>query len=368
MTPAIASNKPSETSRRWAFAAGAVLCACIPTSSFADEGGVSFWLPGLFGSLAATPLQPGLTFSSTYYHTSVTAGGDISRAREITVGRFPINFSGSANLQLDSAGDLGIFNAIYTLPTPVLGGQAAVGLMGSFGRVGTSLSGTLNGALQGPGGMLFPFSRSDSISDAVFGVGDLIPEVFLRWNFGVHNFMTYATGDIPVGSYSSTRLSNIGIGHGAVDAGGGYTYFNPETGHEISGVLGFTYNFKNPYTQYKNGVDLHFDWGASQFVSKEVQIGVVGYAYKDIGCDSGSGDRVGCFRSQVLGIGPQIGFVIPLGDLQGYLNFKGYKEFDGKDRAHGWNTWLTFVISAAPSHPTLPPSVTPPPRHSASAR
>ena len=172
--------------------------------------------------------------------------------------------------------------------------------MGLFGRVNTSVFGTLNGALQGPGGMLFPFSRSDSISDAVFGVGDLYPQVLLRWNFGVHNFMTYATGDIPVGSYSSTRLSNIGIGHGAVDAGGGYTYFNPETGHELSGVLGFTYNFKNPYTQYRNGVDLHFDWGASQFVSKEVQIGVVGYAYKDIGCDSGSGDRVGCFRSQVL--------------------------------------------------------------------
>ena len=134
--------------------------------------------------------------------------------------------------------------------------------------------------------MLFPFSRSDSISDAVFGISSLIPQLFLRWNFGVHNFMTYATGDIPVGSYSSTPLSNIGIGHGAVDAGGGYTYFNPETGHELSGVLGFTYNFKNPYTQYKNGVYLHFDWGASQFVSKEVQIGVVGYAYKDIGCDS----------------------------------------------------------------------------------
>jgi hypothetical protein len=58
--------------------------------------------------------------------------------------------------------------------------------------------------------------------------------------------------------------------------------------------------------------DLHFDWGASQFVSKEVQVGVVGYAYKDIGCDSRSGDRVGCFRSQVLVIGPQLGFVIPV--------------------------------------------------------
>jgi len=71
--------------------------------------------------------------------------------------------------------------------------------------------------------------------------------------------MTYVTGDIPVGAYQSTRLSNIGIGHGAIDAGGGYTYFNPQTGHEFSGVLGVTYNFKNTATQYQSGVDLHFD-------------------------------------------------------------------------------------------------------------
>jgi hypothetical protein len=48
--------------------------------------------------------------------------------------------------------------------------------------------------------------------------------------------MVYATGDIPVGDYDASRLSNIGIGHGAVDGGGGYTYFNPQTGQELSAV------------------------------------------------------------------------------------------------------------------------------------
>jgi outer membrane putative beta-barrel porin/alpha-amylase len=47
-------------------------------------------------------------------------------------------------------------------------------------------------------------------------------------------------------------------------------------------VLGFTYNFINTATQYQNGVDLHFDWGASQFLTKQVQAGLVGYAYKDV--------------------------------------------------------------------------------------
>jgi hypothetical protein len=38
----------------------------------------------------------------------------------------------------------------------------------------------------------------------------------------------------------------------------------------LSGVLGFTYNFLNTATQYQNSVDMHFDWGASQFVGKQV--------------------------------------------------------------------------------------------------
>jgi hypothetical protein len=33
---------------------------------------------------------------------------------------------------------------------------------------------------------------------------------------------------------------------------------------------------------------------------------------------------------------PQVGFLFPVGNLQGYLNFKGYGEFDGKDRPSGW--------------------------------
>jgi hypothetical protein len=57
--------------------------------------------------------------------------------------------------------------------------------------------------------------------------------------------MTYLTGNVPVGAYDRTRLSNIGIGHGALDGGAGYTYFNEQTGYEFSAVAGLTYNFIN---------------------------------------------------------------------------------------------------------------------------
>ena len=125
----------------------------------------------------------------------------------------------------------------------------------------------------------------------------------------------------------------------------------------IVGVLGFTYNTKNTATQYQSGVDMHFDWGASQFLSKQVMVGLVGYVYKQLGCDSGPGDRVGCFQSQVVGVGPQIGFLFPVGDMQGYLNLKAYGEFAAENRPSGWNAWVTFAIS--PPAPGAPPTTKP---------
>src|SRR5262245_28067153 len=300
-----------------------------PRSALADEGGVSFWLPGFFGSLAAAPQQPGWSLTSIYYHTSVSAGANVAAAREFDTGRISANLTANVNASLNAKADLGLVMPTYTFATPVFGGQLTVGAIGIYGGVDTSLAGSVTGALATPLGTL-PFSRFDTISDSVDGFGDVLPIATLRWNAGVHNYMTYITGDIPVGAYDSTRLSNVGIGHGAIDAGGGYTYLNPQTGHEFSGVLGFTYNFTNQSTQYQNGVDMHFDWGASQFLTKQIQVGLVGYVYQEVGCDTGSGNRVGCFKLQVVGAGPQLGFIIPLTtEMQGYLNLKSVRDLAG---------------------------------------
>jgi len=117
------------------------------------------------------------------------------------------------------------------------------------------------------------------------------------------------TGDIPTGAYQKSRLSNLGIGHSAIDAGGGYTYLNKKTGLESSGVLGFTYNWENTHTNYKNGVDSHLDWAVSQFLNDNWEVGVVGYVYCQLTGDSGSGDRVGSFESRVASVGPEVGNV-----------------------------------------------------------
>src|SRR5215472_9876569 len=265
-----------------------------------DEGGVSFWAPGLLGSLAAVPTTPGLSFALVYYHAKASADPDKSFPR-----------GGRIVLGLDAKVDVFFFGPAYTLAPPVLGGQLALSLTALAGRSAASVTATATGPLG---------NKFASLDDSRWGFGDLYPQVTLKWNLGAHNVMAYLTGDIPVGAYDPNRLANLGIGHGAIDWGFGYTYLNPATGHEFSAVGGFTYNFTNTDTQYKNGVDFHLDWGASQFLTKQLLVGLVGYVYQELGCDSGSGDRVGCFKSRVIGIGPQAGFILPLGkDWQGYF-------------------------------------------------
>ncbi|MGO3933054.1 transporter [Rhodopseudomonas pseudopalustris] len=320
-------------------------------SARADENGISFWLPGQFGSLAAVPLVPGWSLGTIYYHTSVSGSGRVAASREITIGKLPATANVSLDANLNAQADILILAPSYTFATPVLGGQLAMGLTGTFARNAVGLDGTLTANVGS-----FVTTRTGSLSDSLVSVGDLYPIVSLKWHNGVHNWMTYATGDIPVGAYDRTRLANTGLGHGAIDAGGGYTYLDMAKGLEFSGVAGFTYNFKNPDTQYQSGIDFHFDWGASKFVSKQAFVGLVGYAYQQITDDSGQHPILGSFRSRVFGVGPQFGYLFPVGDMQGYLNLKGYGEFDAANRPSGWNTWLTFSISPAPPASTVSPT------------
>ena len=100
----------------------AAALALVSQASFADEGGVSVWTPGFFGSLAATPQQPGWSLVNFYYHTTVSAGADVARAREITIGKIPANLSANLSANLNATGDLGIVIPSYVFATPVLGG------------------------------------------------------------------------------------------------------------------------------------------------------------------------------------------------------------------------------------------------------
>jgi hypothetical protein len=300
-----------------------------PSPAGADERGISFWLPGLFGSFASVPGSPGWSGTALYYHTSVgsNAGAEFQQGGKVFAG-------------LAGQGDLALYGVTYTFAQPIAGGQFALSMYNVAGRNAANVDATLTG----------PFGRqiSGSRGDSLTAFGDLIPQTTLKWNSGVNNFMIYATGDIPVGAYDPNRLANLGIGHGAIDGGAGYSYLNPANGWEFSATGGLTYNFENTWTNYQNGVDGHLDWGVSRFLTEQMDVGAVGYFYQQLTADSGSGDRIGAFESSVAAIGAQANYLFPIGDkLKGVASVKIYKELYSKNRPDGWNTWLTFNISEA---------------------
>ncbi len=313
----------------WFLAAAVAVTLAMGGGARADEGGTSVWLTGSMGSFSAAPSEPGWSLPVIYYHSSVDAS-----ASQL------FDIAGQVSAGLHGRGDLIFLNPTYVFSTPVLGAQAALGVTAVFGHAEVDVNATLTG----PGGLKLSGSRSDSVD----GMGDLFPMGTLKWNRGVNNFMVYAMPSVPVGSYQVDRLANLGTNHWALDLGGGYTYLDPAKGQEFTAVLGFTNNFTNPTTDYKNGLDAHLDWAASQFLSEKVMVGAVGYFYQQLTGDSGSGAVLGDFKSQVAGIGPQMGYFFKVGDRQWYANLKTVFEFNANNRPAGWNLWLTLSIPLGP--------------------
>jgi len=72
--------------RRAAIVGGLCTTALLaPSAAKADNGGLSFWLPGTFGSLAAAPTMPGWAYSTIYLHVDQTTGASATVAA--TVGK-----------------------------------------------------------------------------------------------------------------------------------------------------------------------------------------------------------------------------------------------------------------------------------------
>ena len=216
------------------------------------------------------------------------------------------------------------------------------------GTARTQIDALVTGAL-GPIG----FATQNSVSDRLISFGDPAPQLSLKWNEGVNNFMVYSRGGIPIGDYDPDRIVNLGDGHASWDNGFGYTYFNATTGLEFSAVSGLTYNFTNPHTDYRNGIDWHVDLEASRFLSKQFYVGAVGYSFNQLTGDTGTGATLGAYISRISAVGPEVGVLFPVGEMQGSLNLRGYWEFAAQNRSSGWNTWLVFSVAPTEKQPNV---------------
>lgn len=108
--------------------------------------------------------------------------------------------------------------------------------------------------------------------------------------------------------------------------------------------MGAKNNFINNQTNYQSGIDSHLDWSVSQFLSANWQVGIARYAYYQLTADSGSGDRVSPFKSQIATVGPQIGYLFNINKKPAYINLRAYKEFWAQNRVEGHTVIATISI------------------------
>ena len=285
----------------------------------ADEGGESFWVPGQFAAnQAATPPSPGWSIPITVYYYSGRAPDSASSASGAAVAPG----TRAQTWQLTAS-------PTYAPKSKVLGGQFAAMMSVGIGSNATQLDQT---ASSGPD------------SQTVWGLTDVAPAATLGWQRGADSWMVYVTGNVPVGSYDSNRLSNVGIGHAAVDAGGVYTFDSATSGRSVSAALGITHNFTNPDTNYRSGIDSHLGWSAMFPLSHAWRAGLSGYVYYQLTGDSSSGGSCGPCKSRVAAVGPQLDYTFTVGGQQWSAALRGNYEFWAQNRLEGYALFATLNV------------------------
>ena len=142
---------------------------------------------GQFASLAATPPSPGWSLSLTPYYYN----GSANRDKTLQIGE-------TVTAGVTSEVTLLLLQPGYAAQDKILSGQPYVGLGWGPGNNRTSVDVTLSQPA-------IDRTRSDSIT----GGTDLYPFASLAWASGNNNWMTYVTGDIPVGAYAGGKAAYV---------------------------------------------------------------------------------------------------------------------------------------------------------------
>ncbi len=305
----------------WLCGAWAVVAGCgLPVQEArAAENGTGFYLLGSRGPLAAVVPPQGVFFQNDFY----VFYADRSSSKPLPVhGNIATDFRSRAYIEMPTF--------LWSTPWTLGGAQLAFSATIPFGGPDVSAS-----AVAGP------FSRSTS--DSTFTIGDPVFSGMLGWESGRFRATGIVSVNTPIGDYHKGALANISFNRWATDVTGAATWLDTERGLDLSAAIGVTFNGENPATNYRTGTELHLEWAASQYLSKNFSIGIIGYHYQQISGDSGSGAVLGGFEGRVTALGGTVGYNFQIGKAPISTRIKVYREFDVKNRVPGGTTGFLTV-------------------------
>jgi len=317
------SESATAAPMRWRpLLAGTTLAAlvAVPIAATAGEGGTSHILPGANATLMdLPPTSPGFFFKPMYLNYQ----GDVS-ARVPTAAGIVANLDVEANTLVVGGG--------YGFDTPILGAHFSIAAFLPY----TWLD--ISGNSEALGGA--------RVNSEVSGFGDMTIAPLMAWKSGDWQYDFLMPIYAPTGSYELGRLGNPGLNYWTFDPIGGFGYSNAKSGFNAAVHVGLALNTENDDTQYKSGNLLHLDASIQQIFplgSGFANVGLEGWYFQQVSCDSGAGATLGCFKNRTAGIGPVLGYIHPIGQQKAIFEFKWLPELDTKNRLNGDYIWLKMV-------------------------
>jgi hypothetical protein len=299
----------------------AAICLAVlllPAPALAVEGGVSPYAKG-FGGFMAGVLAPAGTYASYIFYYLHGSAGAVAR-------------NDIAELNVGASADLHLLEGTWVTDAPFLGGRYGASLAVSYLDTG------LNATLALPMGAQQAKLHTGGVSDS------LLSPIILGWDSGNWHWNTDLLIYVPTGAYHTTQQLNVGKNIWAFMPQVGVTWFDPQSGWDISGQLTYVTMTRNDATDYQSGDILHFDWGTGlHFGAKQQwEIGVNGSVMDQLSGDSGRGAVLGPFKAQSFGIGPAITWHTMLDNVPFSFTGKWESDFSSRNTIAG----NVFMVTA----------------------
>lgn len=306
-----------------------------PSTAVAVEGGTGAYLLGSRGVAAGFVPAPGVYVTDTVVYLNGGTKSDLA-----TVG-------GAIVADPSYEAWLNLFSVTLIPEGDFLGGSAGISVVVPYSSVNMDFDARFLGG---------PLEASDSQT----GFGDLAVTPLIGWHDGHWNYSLSASIYLPTGEYSPSVVKpprgvydvlNIGKNKAAIDPTFSVTWLNPNIGLEVSGALGVTFSSKNQTTDYQTAPELHFETAIAQRFRNGAVIGLAGYAYQQLGNDSGSGAKAleaalgaKSLQARVFGIGPVVGYQTMIAGTSVNLQAKYLHEFAAKRRLQSESFWFTASL------------------------
>lgn len=165
---------------------------------------------------------------------------------------------------------------------------------------------------------------------------------------------------LPTGHYQTTQVDvanrsvdalNSGKNRFAFDPTVAMTWFDPATGWEVSGALGVTFSAENDATSYDTAPEAHLEATVMRHLPNKLALGLTGYAYHQIGDDSGTGADgtkallgANSLKARVFSLGPILTWSTKIGQAPVSIKAKYISEFGAKRRFESDKIWIALGV------------------------